>query len=311
MVSSRVRTAAQHFNPVTDGASDRTRLGGPATKPKKKTKKSSPTTKAAKSVVRKRAPRAPKAPATEPPAKPPAIKPLPWKFKGTGQAKLTYFAGWGLAEQARWMMAASGVEFTQVVLTEFSQFDAMRESGDLLFRQLPLLELDGLNLVQSQSIVRYLARRGGLCGADSAEAALVDMLCEGIKDARGVVVGYAFSSDKTAHVESIEDKVFKCLTALEKTIVERKDGTVGVLASGTSAPDILVGELVEGLLPMKNDVVDKYPKVAKLHKQVLAMPGVAAYLASDKRYPFPSDGEIGDTYVAHVNTVLGKSPVPN
>ncbi len=54
------------------------------------------------------------------------------------------------------MLAATEIDFKQVALNTYSEFDALRESGQLLFRQLPLLELDGLFLVQSQAIVRYV-----------------------------------------------------------------------------------------------------------------------------------------------------------
>ena len=37
--------------------------------------------------------------------------------------------------------------------------------------QVPLLRIDGLNLVQSQAIVRYLARKHKLYGADDKQAA--------------------------------------------------------------------------------------------------------------------------------------------
>ena len=64
--------------------------------------------------------------------------------------RLTYFEGWGLAEQARWMLAASDIAFEQVALQEHADFAALRDSGALMFRQLPLVEIDGLKLVQSQ-----------------------------------------------------------------------------------------------------------------------------------------------------------------
>lgn len=50
---------------------------------------------------------------------------------------------------------------------------------------------------------------------------------------------------------------------------------------------------------------DSYPGLKALHGTVLAHQGVAAYLASDRRYPFPA-GDVGAKYVANVNTVLGR-----
>ena len=43
------------------------------------------------------------------------------------------------------------------------------EEGKLLFNQLPLLEIDGLNLTQSTAIVRYVAEKGDLVPKDPKE----------------------------------------------------------------------------------------------------------------------------------------------
>ena len=42
---------------------------------------------------------------------------------------------------------------------------------DLLFEQVPLLRIDGLKLVQSGAIVRYVARKGKLLGSNDIETA--------------------------------------------------------------------------------------------------------------------------------------------
>lgn len=42
---------------------------------------------------------------------------------------------------------------------------------ELLFAQLPLLRIDGLNIVQSGAIVRHVARKGKLLGSNDLETA--------------------------------------------------------------------------------------------------------------------------------------------
>ena len=74
------------------------------------------------------------------------------------------------------------------------------QKGDLLFGQLPLLEIDGLKLVQSQAMWRYVAQRAKLFGSTLAESARVDMVAEGIKDARTVVVQWPFTADQVGGV---------------------------------------------------------------------------------------------------------------
>ncbi len=50
------------------------------------------------------------------------------------------------------------------------QMQKMREAGILMADQLPLLQIDGFNLVQGWAAVRYLARKHGLYGKDNGEA---------------------------------------------------------------------------------------------------------------------------------------------
>ena len=57
-------------------------------------------------------------------------------------AVVHYFAGRGRAEQARWMLAATGTPFVDRVLTTHAEFIEMRDGGALLFGQLPLVVLE-------------------------------------------------------------------------------------------------------------------------------------------------------------------------
>eukprot|EP00658_Telonema_sp_P-2_P008582 TRINITY_DN13242_c0_g1_i1.p1 TRINITY_DN13242_c0_g1~~TRINITY_DN13242_c0_g1_i1.p1 ORF type:complete len:300 (+),score=101.44 TRINITY_DN13242_c0_g1_i1:135-902(+) len=222
---------------------------------------------------------------------------------------LTYFAGWGLAEQVRWMLAGAGIEFTQTAFSTNEQFVSLQESGKLLFKQLPLLEIDGLNLVQSQAMLRHVSRRSSMDGSNPAEAALNDMLCEGVRDCRGVVVMYPFqtrgmSAEQIAeYVAAVPGKISKQMSTFEQTLVE---GAEGFLESGLCAADILVAELAHELLEMDPEVMAPYPKTAALYAHVVSLPQIVEYLQSDRRYPFPKTDEIRDAYVDNVNTVLGR-----
>lgn len=227
------------------------------------------------------------------------------KAPDRSSARLTYFAGYGLAEQTRWIMAAAGIPFEQVALQSHEEFLQMRSDGKLLFGQLPLLEIDGLKLVQSQAMLRYVAMKGNLWGQTPEESALVDMVAEGIKDARGVVVSFPFQPDKAALAAEVPQRTSKQLEPLEALLRTRPDGSLGILASGLSAADVLLAELTEELLEIRPDAMAAYPKVAALHKQVTSLPQIRGYLDGPKRYPFPKGAE-GEMYLQNVNTVLGR-----
>ena len=65
-------------------------------------------------------------------------------------ATLYYFAGRGLADQIRWTLAATNVSFVQRVIKDRSRFVSMAKE-QLPFGQLPLLQIDDLELVESQA----------------------------------------------------------------------------------------------------------------------------------------------------------------
>ncbi len=90
-------------------------------------------------------------------------------------ATLYYFAGRGKADQIRWMLAATDVSFAQKVVDRRGWFLDLAER-QLPFGQLPLLQIDGYDLVQSQAILRYLAKRANIAGTTPAEQVKCDMV---------------------------------------------------------------------------------------------------------------------------------------
>jgi len=68
----------------------------------------------------------------------------------------------------------------------------LRKAGCLQFEQVPLVQIDGLNLIQSGAIVRYLGNRFGLYGDDDdfQQKYNIDSIYESTKDARTPLLGY-------------------------------------------------------------------------------------------------------------------------
>ena len=221
----------------------------------------------------------------------------------TMPATLTYFAGWGLAEQGRWCLAAGGIPFVNRALATHEEFVALRDSGELLFGQLPLLEIDGLKLVQSQAICRHVAKISGMAGKNPGEEALADMVAEAVRDARGGVTGFPFTDDPATHAQQHGMRLMmKQLPWIEAVVQRSGEGTV--CKSGITYADVLIAEMLDGYKHfLAEGWLDSFPALKGLHKTVLELPGVAAYLQSEQRYPFPQ-GEVGFKYVMNVQQVL-------
>lgn len=61
------------------------------------------------------------------------------------------------------------------------------------YGHLPVLEVDGQQIAQSNAIARYLARKYGLVGADEWEAMQCDVLVDSLGDLRtGELHGFIF-----------------------------------------------------------------------------------------------------------------------
>ena len=73
--------------------------------------------------------------------------------KSSAVAVLTYFKGRGRAELIRLMLEITGTPYKERTISG-PLLEELRTKGDLFFQQLPLLEIDGLKLVQSAAIVR-------------------------------------------------------------------------------------------------------------------------------------------------------------
>mgnify|MGYP001193309428 CR=1 FL=1 len=109
--------------------------------------------------------------------------------------KLTYFNIKGLAETTRLIFAIAGEEYEDfryelevinMAKYEFKkdQFDNDKECGKLKLslNKLPFLTINDKVLCQSKAIERYLAREFNLMGISNIESAMIDSLCECIRD---------------------------------------------------------------------------------------------------------------------------------
>jgi len=212
-------------------------------------------------------------------------------------SELVYFEGRGRAEQARWVLAAAQEPFVNVSLQNAAQFQAV-VSERCLFRQVPLLVMDGLNIVQSQAIIRHVARRANLLGATAAEQALADQVAEGCSDWRSAVLSLPFSGDTDACAAAVQRyaPVFEALL---------KKSPTGWVAGGEALTyaDVLVAEALTSYMEALGDFSQQVTYLATHRSLVLELPGLAGYLASPQRFPFPT-GDVGKAYVANVRKCM-------
>uniref|UniRef100_A0A8C2YQW5 Glutathione S-transferase n=1 Tax=Chinchilla lanigera TaxID=34839 RepID=A0A8C2YQW5_CHILA len=104
-----------------------------------------------------------------------------------GKPVLHDFNGRSRMESIRWLLAAAGVEFEEKFITCPEDLERLKNDGLLMFQQIPLVEMDGMKLVQSRAILNYIATKYNLYGKDMKERLLIDMYTEGILDLYEIV----------------------------------------------------------------------------------------------------------------------------
>jgi len=137
--------------------------------------------------------------------------------------KLTYFDfNGGRGEANRLAMAIGNVPFEdkRIPMSEWPEL-----KPGVRFQALPVLEIDGEEIAQSNAINRYVGRLGGLYPDDPLEAARCDEIMDAMEDVTNKLVPTLFLSDeeeKRKAREALAEGPFKLyLERLGKVLEER------------------------------------------------------------------------------------------
>jgi len=198
------------------------------------------------------------------------------------QYKLTYFNGRGRAETSRLLFAAAGVSYEDNRI-EREQWPELKPSAP--FGQLPILEVDGVKLGQSNTIARFLARRFNLAGKTDVEQARADMLVDCYEDTSKPGMAYVFEKDEekkaAAKKKFIEEQLPASLALLEKLLKDNNGGDGYFVGDDLTWADLGLLTLVNFLeLSGAENPFSKYPKLQALHDRVANLPKIAAWIAN-------------------------------
>lgn len=219
-------------------------------------------------------------------------------------ATLTYFKGRGRAESTRWMLAVAEEPFANAPIETPAELAALRASGKLPFDQMPLLEIDGHCLSQSSAMTRYLARKAHLYGSNEEDAMWIDLITGVIADFAETSIQAAFKPSPEVAMADLSARFSKFGPRFEARIEQAGHG----FCAGTriSMADVLLCEALSGYLEWIPDVLADTPSLASLYERVTRLPSIAAYLASELRYPKPDD-----SYVISAARVLERALPPH
>jgi len=193
--------------------------------------------------------------------------------------KLVYFNGRGRGEISRIMLAEADLKYEDSRV-EHKDWEALKPKTPN--GQLPLLEVDGFMLPQSGAIERYVARLAKLDGASAWESALVDAVCEGLKDTTEPLSHMHGKKDdeKKVIVEAFfKDHFPKWAAILEKTLTSNNGGNGYFVGNDVTLADIHAYVALSDCVAKSPSCLVTSPKLTALLARVAARPRIAAWFA--------------------------------
>ncbi|XP_062042253.1 glutathione S-transferase Yc [Lepus europaeus] len=207
-----------------------------------------------------------------------------------GKPKLHYFNARGRMESIRWLLAAVGVEFEEKHMKTREDLEKLRKDGVLMFQQVPMVEIDGMKLVQTRAIFNYIANKHNLYGKDIKERALIDMYTEGIVDLNELVLIHPFlpPGEREASLTQIKDKAKnRYFPAFEKVL--KSHGQDYLVGNRLSKGDILLVELLYNVEELDPSAITSFPLLQALKTRISNLPTVKKFLQPGSQRKPPVD----------------------
>ncbi|XP_010362401.1 glutathione S-transferase A1-like [Rhinopithecus roxellana] len=206
--------------------------------------------------------------------------------------KLHYYNARGRMESIRWLLAAAGVEFEEKFLKSAEDLDKLRNDGCLMFQQVPMVEIDGMKLVQTRAILNYLASKYNLYGKDIKERALIDMYTEGIADLGEMILLLPFCQPegKDAKVALVKEKIKnRYFPAFEKVL--KSHGQDYLVGNKLSRADIHLVELLYYVEELDSSLISSFPLLKALKTRISNLPTVKKFLQPGSPRKPPPDAK--------------------
>ncbi|KAI5108539.1 glutathione S-transferase, alpha tandem duplicate 1, partial [Silurus meridionalis] len=217
----------------------------------------------------------------------------------SGKVVLYYFNGRGKMESIRWLLAVAGVEFEEVYLTTREQYQKLVDDGALMFNQVPMVEMDGMKLIQSKAILNYIAGKYNLYGKNIKERVMIDMYSEGARDMMDMILILPFTpaDKKQSQLDKIEKKAKEnSLPAYEKALAHSQY----LVGNELSCADVHLLEMTLMLEELFPTILSTFPKIQEFQKRMKAIPAISKFLQPGSQRKPPAD----EVYIKTVMTVL-------
>ncbi|XP_070771933.1 glutathione S-transferase, alpha tandem duplicate 1 [Enoplosus armatus] len=214
-----------------------------------------------------------------------------------GKVVLYYFNGRGKMESIRWLLTVAQVEFDEVYLTTREQYEKLLSDGALMFQQVPMVEIDGMKLIQTKAILNYIAEKYNLHGKDLKDRVMINMYSEGVMDLMEMIMMLPFSPDPKPKLEAIETKAKeRYLPVFEKVL----SGSIYLVGGKVSCADVQLLECTLMLEEKFTGILSEFPNVKSFQGRMTRIPAISRFLQPGSKRKSQPD----ETYVKTIMEVF-------
>ncbi|XP_012276764.1 glutathione S-transferase [Orussus abietinus] len=199
--------------------------------------------------------------------------------------KLIYFNARGRAEHIRYIFAMVGIDYVDERVPK-ERWPELKKS--MPYGMLPVLEIDGKPIAQSNAVARYLARKHGLAGKDEWESMLCDVLVDTLGDLKQVLFQYRTEEDPFKKEEKkarlLKETIPFYLNKFEQTIANNGGYAVGTT---TTWADFVFAVALENFEQIFGPAsLENYPALRGLKQRVHEIPAIVEWLGKRPQTEF-------------------------
>ncbi|XP_032976993.1 glutathione S-transferase P-like [Rhinolophus ferrumequinum] len=201
---------------------------------------------------------------------------------------IVYFPAQGRCEAMRMLLADQGQSWKEEVVTKETWMQGSLKAS-CLYGQLPKFQDGDLTLYQSNAILRHLGRSLGLYGKDQREAALVDMVNDGLEDFRKLcvhLVRHNYEEGKAQYVQELPGH----LKPFETLLSQNQGGQAFIVGDQISFADYNLLDLLLKHQVLAPGCLDSFPLLSAYVARLSARPKLKAFLASPEHVNRPIFG---------------------
>jgi len=143
----------------------------------------------------------------------------------------------------------------------------------LPFPNLPYYIDGGLKLVQTNAILRYIARKNNLCGTTDAEKAHVDICADAVMDFRNGFVRLCYNPRYADMVDAYRKDLPSKLKPFEEYLGDKKF----LVGDNVTFPDFHLYEMLDQHVIFEASCLEAFPKLKAYKQRFEALPAIKAF----------------------------------